>query len=241
MNSLQRLRIIVVEDSEELCLLLVAGLREFGHEVRGVASGLDLDAAMAEAPADMVILDIGLPGEDGMSIAKRLRRTCKCGIVMVTSYGRVDDRVHSFGSGADLYFVKPVDLRELDAALKSLALRLFGRPDDAWRFNAKTSKLYTPSGVEIPLTAQELSFLRKLIETPGENVLRQEIFAALGQPNDHYADRRLETMVSRLRSKVKAADAYHELPVHSRHNLGYAFLAEIDSDTIPQASAKARG
>ncbi len=229
-GSLQTLRIILVEDNDELRLLLVTGLGAFGHQVRGVANGRELDAAMAEAPADMVILDIGLPGEDGMSIAKRLRRTCKCGIVMVTAYGRVDDRVHSFGSGADLYFVKPVDLRELDAALKSLAQRIFGRADTAWSINAKTSKLSNPRGVEIPLTAQELNFLRTLIETPGENVLRKDIFLSLGQPNDHYADRRLETMVSRLRSKVRSLDADHELPVHSRHNLGYAFLAEINCD-----------
>ena len=224
------LRVIVVEDSDELRLILVAGLSEFGHQVRGVDCGRALDAAMAEAPADMVILDIGLPGEDGMSIARRLRRNSKCGIVMVTAYGRVDDRVHSFGNGADLYFVKPVDLRELDAALKSLAQRIFGQPDSAWRFNARASKLYNPKGIEIALTAQELSFVRKLIETPGENVLRKDIFLALGQPNDHYADRRLETMVSRLRSKVRTADAENELPVNSRHNLGYAFLAEIDCD-----------
>ena len=227
-NSLQRLRILVVEDSEELRLLLVSGLSDFGHLVRGVNDGRALDAALVEAPADIIILDIGLPGEDGMSIAKRLRRTCRCGIVMVTSYGRVDDRVHSFGSGADLYFVKPVDLRELDAAVRSLAQRVFGQQEISWRFNAKTSKLFTPKGTEIALTAQELNFLRKLIETPGENVLRNEIFAALGQPNDHYADRRLETMVSRLRSKVRSADPDYELPVHSRHNLGYAFLAEIN-------------
>ena len=229
-SSLPALRIIVVEDSEELRLLLVNGLSEYGHQVRGVDCGRALDVAMAEAPVDIVILDIGLPGEDGMSIAKRLRQCCKCGIVMVTAYGRVDDRVHSFGNGADLYFVKPVDLRELDAALKSLAQRIFGQPDTPWRFNAKTSKLFNPKATEIPLTAQELNFLRKLIETPGENVLRKDIFLALGQPNDHYADRRLETMVSRLRSKVRTADADHELPVSSRHNLGYAFLAEINCD-----------
>jgi DNA-binding response OmpR family regulator len=227
-GSAQALRIVVVEDSEEMRLMLVEGLAQFGHEVRGVVTGQQLDQALADTPADVVILDIGLPGEDGVSIAKRLRRVSRCGIVMVTAYGRVDDRVHSFGSGADLYFVKPVDLRELDAALKSLAHRLFGQPATTWRFNPKTSKLFTPLQVEVPLTAHELSFLRKLIETPGENVLRKDIFLALGQPNDHYADRRLETMVSRLRSKVRKADPANELPVQSRHNLGYAFLAEID-------------
>lgn len=223
----QALRIIVVEDSEELRLLLVSGLGQLGHQVRGVADGPALDAALNEAPAEMVILDIGLPGEDGVAIAKRLRRSCTCGIVMVTSYGRVDDRVHSFGSGADLYFVKPVDLRELDAALRNLAHRIFGQAHSCWRLDAKTSRLFTPNGIQVPLSAQELTFLRQLFATPGENVSRPDIFAAFGQPNDHYADRRLETLVSRLRSKVRAADPDSELPVRSRHNLGYAFLAEI--------------
>lgn len=227
-NTMLPLRIVVVEDSEELRLLLVAGLSEFGHQVRGVIDGHSLDAALAEAPADVVILDIGLPGEDGMAIAGRLRRSHKCGIVMVTSYGRLDDRVHSFEKGADLYFVKPVDIRELDAALRSLARRIFGPTPPTWRFNARASKLSTPQGVEVPLTAQELILMRKLMETPGENVSRREIFAELGQPNDQYADRRLETLVSRLRSKVRATDADSELPVRSRHNLGYAFLADAD-------------
>jgi two-component system OmpR family response regulator len=227
-NPLQGLRIVVVEDSEELRLFLVTGLSGFGHHVRGVADGRAMDSALAAAPADIVILDIGLPGEDGMAIAKRVRRSHTCGIVMVTSYARVDDRVHSFRNGADLYFVKPVDLRELDAGLRSLAHRIFGQPQPSWRLNAMLSKLFTPNGVEIPLSAQELIFLRKLSETPGENVLRRDIFAALGQPNDHYADRRLETLVSRLRTRVRTLASGAELPVRSRHNLGYAFLAEIE-------------
>lgn len=193
-----------------------------------MADGQALDDALAKAPADVVILDIGLPGEDGVAIARRLRSTCRCGIVMVTCCGQVDDRVHSFESGADLYFVKPVDLRELDAGLRSLAYRLSGQLQSVWRLNAIRSKLFTPDGVEIPLGAQELIFLRRLSESPGENVLRSDIFAALGQPNDHYADRRLETLICRLRARVRAATPDWELPVRSRHNLGYAFLAEIE-------------
>lgn len=227
-NLYHPLKIIVVEDSEELRVLLVTGLREFGHQVRGVADGDALDTALSDEPADIVILDIGLPGEDGMTIAQRLRQLYKCGIVMVTSYGKVDDRVRSFGVGADLYFVKPIDLRELNAALKSLARRVLVNRKPCWRFNARTSKLFTPKDVEIPLTAQELILMRTLIQTTGENVSRQDIFMALGQPNDHYADRRLETLVSRLRLKVKTADPCSELPIRSRHNLGYAFLEEIE-------------
>lgn len=97
-----------------------------------------------------------------------------------------------------------------------------------WHFNALVSKLLTPQGIEVSLSAQEFILMRTLMEFPGEIVSRKNIFAALGQPDDQYADRRLETLISRLRSKVKAKDPDSELPVRSRHNLGYAFLAEAD-------------
>jgi two-component system OmpR family response regulator len=223
----QALRIVIVEDNDELCAILVAGLRHFKHEVRGVGDGRALDAALREAPADVVILDIGLPGEDGIEIARRLRQGCNCGIVMLTARGRVDDRVLSYGIGADLYFVKPVDMRELDAALRSLGRRMFGTPPSAWRFNSRTSRLFTPGDREIPLTALECIVIRKLMETPGDNVSRKDIFAALDQPDDQYADKRLEALISRLRSKVRRSDPGFELPVCARHNIGYAFLAEV--------------
>ncbi|HXE95385.1 MAG TPA: winged helix-turn-helix domain-containing protein, partial [Dongiaceae bacterium] len=133
----------------------------------------------------------------------------------------------SYGAGADLYFVKPVDMRELNAALQSLARRMYGTERTAWRFNSRISKLYTPNGIGIPLTAQECIVIRKLLETPGENVARKELFSTLDQPDDHYADKRLEALVSRLRAKVRHSDSDHPLPVRARHNLGYAFLGEI--------------
>jgi len=226
-TSSQSLRIIVVEDDESLRTSLVNGLRHFKHDVRGVGDGQSLDAALREATTDMVVLDIGLPGEDGLEIARRLRRTSDFGIVMVTDRVRVDDRVQGYGAGADLYFVKPVDLRELNAALKSLARRMFGNQRNAWRFNARISKLYTPEGFEIPLTAQECIVIRKLLETPGENVARKDLFLTLDQSDDQYADKRLEALVSRLRTKVRRSGSDQELPVRARHNLGYAFLGEI--------------
>ena len=226
--SSQPLRVIVVEDNEELRASLVSGLRHFQHDVRGVGDGHSLDDALREAPADMVVLDIGLPGEDGIEIARRLRRSSNYGIVMATARARVDDRVQSYGAGADLYFVKPVDIRELNAALRSLARRMFGTQCNTWRFNARISKLCTPKGGEIPLTAQECIVIRKLLETPGENVARRDLFKALDQPDDQYADKRLEALISRLRSKVRRSGSDQELPVRARHNLGYAFLGEVE-------------
>lgn len=221
------LRIIVVEDNHELRDILVTGLRYFGHHSLGVGDGPALDKTLAESSADIVILDLGLPGEDGISIARRLRSSHSCGIVMVTARGRLDERVLGHETGADLYFVKPVDIRELNAAMINLARRLFKKSGPAWRFSARTSTLQTPHGMTIPLTAQECILMQKLLELPGTNVSRRDIFAALNQPDDLYADKRLEALVSRLRGKVKSADAANELPVRARHNLGYAFLAEV--------------
>ncbi len=223
------LRIVVVEDDELQRSFFVAGLQHFRHNVRGVGDVFSLDAALLEAPADVVILEVGLSGEDGIEIVRRLRRSNDCGIVIVTARGRVDDRVQSYGAGADLYFVKPVDLRELNAALQSLSRRMFGTPSRAWLFNSRISRLCTPTGTEIPLTAQECIVVRKLLETPGENVSRKDLFTALDQSDDHYADKRLEALVSRLRSKVRRCDADYELPVRARHNLGYAFLGEVEN------------
>ena len=230
MNSKNQLRIVIVEDNHELRQILTSGLRHFGHLVRDVGSAQEVDDALRELDADFLILDLGLAGEDGISIAKRLRRNYRqtLGIVMVTARGRIEDRVMGLEVGADLYFVKPVDIRELEAALRSLKRRIGGQGATAWRFNAITSTLSTPRRADLSLTAQECILLRTLLKTPGENVSRQMIFQALRQPDDQYADKRLEAMISRLRRKLKEVDPATELPIRARHNLGYAFLAEIE-------------
>ena len=225
-NCFKRLNIVVVEDNVELCDILVTGLSYFGHFVRGAGNGFVLDQLMAENPADIVILDLGLPGEDGISIARRLRRDTKCGIVMVTARSSLDERILGLDVGADQYFVKPVNLSELNASLNSLSRRISVRKDDYWQFAPKVSQLITPHGVKVPLTSKEFILVRKLLEYIGETVSRDEIFSALMQPNDIYADKRLETTISRLRFKIKVQDPQSELPIKARHNLGYAFLAD---------------
>lgn len=225
------LHIVVVEDNQELREILVAGLGHFGFHVRGVADGTGLDQALCAAPADVVILDLGLPGEDGISIAQRLRDTCDCGIVMVTGRGQISERVVGREAGADLYFVKPVDISELRVALLNLAQRLPQPSRSAWRFTSLTSTLFTPSGIQVRLTAQECIVMQRLMQVPGTIIPRSEIFGALGQKDDIYADKRLEAMISRLRSKVRAMDPCNELPVRARHNLGYAFLSEVEKTT----------
>jgi len=142
-----RLRLIIVEDDEALRTVIAKVLSHLGHDVRTACDGAALDAALANYPADVVLLDLNLPGEDGVDIAQRLRRTNNCGIIMITARGMAKDRVSGFYSGADLYFVKPVDPMELHAAILNLGRRLaqsLPTTTIPWHFNPSSSTLRTP-------------------------------------------------------------------------------------------------
>ncbi len=219
-----RLRIVVVEDDSLQCDLLQQGLAHFGHEVRSASSGCELDTLLQQAPADIIILDLGLPGEDGIDIAARLRPHWRGGLVMITARGQTEDRILGRDMGADLYFVKPIDLRELASALQNLAVRLPPAGPTSWRLDESASQLITPQGISISLTAQECILLRLLLEKQGENVPRQVFFTSFAYPDTPSADSRLEGLVSRLRTKVRRADPRSPLPIQSRYNMGYIFL-----------------
>ncbi len=208
---------------------LISGLLRLGITVRGVSDGPALDAHLEAHATDIVLLDIGLPGEDGYSIASRLRRERPhLGIIMLTARDQTEDRVLGLDCGADLYLAKPVDLRELAAAIGSLYRRLNqGKPvtpPQGWRLDALRSALITPTGVAIALTDNELRFLTPLLEQPGQVIDRDLLSQALEQIPDLYANRRMETLLSRLRTKIRIASPGESLPVRARHGRGYAFL-----------------
>lgn len=227
MGNENKLRIVLVEDEPELRDNLIIGLTSYGLDVRGAANGTELDATLADQAADIVLLDLGLPGEDGLKIAERLRSNSKTGVIILTARGLTGDRILGLESGADSYFVKPVDIAELAAAIKSLGRRLEKPAEVRWRLNPECSRLYSPNSICITLTAQECLLMRLMISNIGRNVTRTEIFQAIGQPpNDVYSNPRLEVLISRLRSKVHKADPAEPLPLRARHNIGYIFLLE---------------
>lgn len=225
-----KLRIIIVEDEEELRNVLVAIFSRLGHDVRGAGDGASLDLALSDYPTDMLVLDLNLPGEDGIEIAQRVRRTHQCGIVMTTDRGQVQERVSGFERGADLYFVKPIDPLELHAALLNLGQRLMpslSPGKSAWHFDPQLSALQTPRGINVNLTARESIVMQLLLAVPGKTVRRSDIILALGHPDDEYGGKRVETLLSRLRAKTRHLDPEADLPIRARHGMGYAFLADL--------------
>jgi DNA-binding response OmpR family regulator len=226
MPSTNVLQIIVVEDDPELLDSLVIGLSAHGFEVRGVCDGADLDAALTKRMAHIVVLDLGLPGEDGLSIAERLQQNPNLGTIMVTARGSTEERIHGLEKGADSYFVKPVDITELAAAIKNLGRRLTRAAKTSWSFNYEASCLRTPNGIKISLTAQECILMNLLFRNLGNTVSRIDIFKALGLPDELFSNPRLEVMISRFRTKILKNDPATSLPLKVRHNMGYVFLTE---------------
>lgn len=224
-----RIRIVVCEDDEDLRDILLEGLPHFGFEVFGVPSAEALERFLAAREADVLLLDIGLPGEDGFSAARRLRTSHPgLGIIMLTARGVVEDRIRGLSLGADLYFVKPVDLRELAAGIASLQRRLAaGGPaaeDAPWQLEPLASRLRTPAGRLVRLAAGELKALARLMEAPGTVVSREALLEVLGWSPASASGHRLEALLSRLRSKVQASDPSVPLPLEARRGSGYAFF-----------------
>jgi len=224
----KKLHIVIVEDELELRDNIIIILASKGFDVRGVSDGTALDEVLATQPVDIVILDLGLPGEDGLKIAERLRNNSKIGVIMLTARGMKQDRILGLDSGADNYFVKPVDIDELAAAINSLGRRIARPPViTSWHLNVEASCLHTPNGISIQLTAKECLLLQLMFKHLGENVSRTDVFQAIGEPpDDNYSNPRLEVLISRLRSKALRFDPASPLPLRARHNIGYIFLAK---------------
>ena len=222
--------IVVVEDNEDLLDEVVFHLgRQPDYAVYSARDGRELDACLAAHPVDVVVLDLGLPGEDGVEIARRLHpRDTVLGIVMLTARGTLDERIVGLQTGADAYLVKPVDMRELVAVIESVHRRLgksadplpLAVEDQCWVFYPLRWQVRAPDGQMHELTAAESRILRLLAESGGQTVSRQSLAAVEGLAALDFDYRRLESTISRLRRKLSRSG---QSPLRAARGQGYAF------------------
>lgn len=233
------IKVLVVEDDPDLCGSICRYLSLVGMTVKSAGSAEQMDAQLAEFTPDLLVLDVNLPGEDGFSIAARLRSSSKVGIIMLTARGQLDDRVLGLTAGADAYLVKPVQFRELEAVIHSLTRRMNNAPAEenregreeagqVWGFDASTWSLITPGGHRVPLTNAEYRVLQTLTQEPGASVARDDIAAALGKTVGGYDDRSIDAVMARLRRKVAQATG-ESLPVRAVRSIGYVFAAPVEA------------
>src|SRR5262245_10612049 len=173
--------ISVVDDEPEIREMLADYLGHAGFRVSTAGDGATLRRLLEDQPADLVILDINMPGEDGLSLARYLRANTKIGIVMLTAAGEVVDRIVGLEMGADDYLPKPVDMRELLARVRAVLRRMEAAPAKAGAAEAPGTRrigfgacqldldahrLYDGAGDEVPITSMEFDLLKAFAEHP---------------------------------------------------------------------------
>lgn len=234
-------RIILVEDDQDLRESLLEYLQLTGYQVDGAGSALEFYHHLARHPYAVAILDIGLPDQDGLMLAAYLRQNSRTRIIILSAHTGIDDRIKGYRSGADTYLVKPVDGRELAAAIDSQLQRdnsdqrrttaaspaadplaaADAQPRRRWFFAPSAWLLTTPGGARIELSGKEMELMTLLMRQPGEIVRREEILAQLYQRDDDHANRALESLVRRLRQKI--ADHDPDNPIKTCWGTGYCF------------------
>lgn len=233
-------RIAVVEDDADLLNTMLEYLQIQGYPAWGVCNAEDFYRRFAVDVVDVVVLDIGLPGEDGISAARHLRELPNLTIIIVSARDALDDRLAGLKAGADRYLVKPVDLAELAANIEAVGRRPAHpaalpaaeqireeKPQAGfWRLAKQGWRLTGPDGKALGLTAREFLLLKCLFEANGETVPRKVIADKIIGPRIFNSDQRLDVMLARLRKKC-AATLGQSLPVKTAHQVGYAFTAPI--------------
>jgi len=236
--------IAVLDDEADITRLLATYLQGQGFRVSQLHSGESLLQLMETDPPALVLLDLGLPGEDGLAIARRLREHWHCGLVIVTGRGDAVDKVVGLEIGADDYVTKPFDLRELLARIRSVLRRL--DPADAalaapaalspqagervrfgdWLLDIGARRLQDPAGAEVVLTGGEFDLLVAFVRHPGRVLSRDFLLETTRGREAAPFDRTIDVQVGRLRRKLEADLDRPEL-IKSVRGAGYIFIPRV--------------
>ena len=214
MNVDGRPSVLLVEDDAEISRMLVEVLAENGFTALSVASAAEMEASMAATPVDLVVLDIMLPGEDGLSICRRLRAASTSPIIMLTARGADVDRIVGLEIGADDYVTKPFNSRELVARIRALLRRAQGGHDGSrprlrrlvfygWRLDLATRQLRNPDDVQVATTTVEFDLLAALCQNPGRVMSRDQLVEMTHGRLAGPLERSIDVHISRIRQKIE--------------------------------------
>jgi two-component system, OmpR family, response regulator len=231
-------RVLIVDDDAEIRETTGDYLSGHGFDIALAADGAQMRAAFTAGVPDVVLLDLNLPGEDGLSLTRWLRENHDVGIIMVTGAGEVVDRVVGLELGADDYLAKPFDPRELRARLKSVLRRTRDRPPESRAAGAgsqrvrvgrclldlATHQLVDDKGSELPLTGMEFDLLRVFVENANRVLTRDQLLTLTRNREWEPFDRSIDIRIARLRRKIEA-DPAKPAVIKTVRGAGYLFVS----------------
>ena len=231
-SALAHLR--VVDDDAGIRVLLAERLGAYGYEVTAAASVAEMDRVLARGGIDLILLDVMMPGEDGLSACRRLIQQGGPPVIILSALGDEQDRIVGLEIGADHYLAKPCSPREILAHVRALLRRNTaseaqaegrrGYAFDGWRMDLDSHELFDPEGVLVHLSDGEFAVLRAFVEHPRRVLAREALLHAARGPDSDAFDRAIDVQVSRLRRKLRAGES--DL-IRTVRNEGYLFVPKV--------------
>lgn len=224
--------ILVVDDDPSIRDSMCEFLSLHGYAMRSASGAIEMDRELAMLRADLIVLDIMMPGEDGLSICRRLSRD-GIPIIMLSALGDDTDRIIGLELGADDYLAKPCNPRELLARVRAV-LRRRGPPDEpeataylfnGWRLAAFERALFDPAGVAVQLTSGEFALLKAFLQNSQRILSREQLLDLIRGPAAESYDRLIDLQVSRLRRKL--GDGQGDEMIQTVRGEGYMFTAKV--------------
>jgi DNA-binding response OmpR family regulator len=225
--------IVVVDDDADVRTTVSEYLRRNGFAVSEADGGEALRALMAQRPIDLAVLDVNMPGDDGLTLAREIRASGEAGIIMLTARADDVDRIVGLEIGADDYITKPYNPRELLARVRSV-LRRASRGGEApatmgrevqmgkCRLNLDSRKLFEADGSEVPITAMEFDLLKCFAEHPRRVLSRDQLLDLAHSKEMEAFDRSIDTRITRIRRKIEKDPAKPEC-IKTVRAVGYVF------------------
>jgi DNA-binding response OmpR family regulator len=229
--------LLIVDDDPDLRDTLHEYFETNGFTVSSVADGHGMRRVLKESPADIIIMDLHLPGEDGLALTRELRAQGPVGIIMLTGSGDTVDRIVGLEMGADDYLAKPVDLRELLARVKSVLRRAQQPSEDeaapaaaagqkvrmgTCMLDLAAHRLYDAAGQEVALTSMEFDLLKAFAQHPNRVLSRDQLLDLAHNRESDVFDRSIDVRITRIRKKIEPDPARPSV-IRTVRGAGYLF------------------
>ncbi len=231
--------VLIVEDDPDISALMARYLGDNGFATAVARDGVGMHQSMAKRRPDLVVLDIALPGEDGLSLCLKLRNAGGPPIIMVTAMGEDIDRILGLEMGADDYLPKPFNPRELLARIRAVLRRqakgtVLEVPARVmcfcgWQIDRASRRLTNPEGARVALTSAEFDLLTTFCDNPGRVLSRDRLIDLTQGPSSLSQERSIDIVVSRLRLKIET-DPREPALIQTVRSSGYLFAATVEAE-----------
>jgi DNA-binding response OmpR family regulator len=234
-NIHKKPHLLIVEDDEMMQSLLAVYLEQEGYDITAVLTGKDMFSVLSKRSADLILLDLTLPDEDGLTLARQVRARSSVPIIIMTARKGMEDRLAGLDIGADDFLTKPFDPRELVLRVRNVLKRTGDATReenqvvgfDGWKMDMTSRTLTGPDETDVPLTSGEFNLLAALIKSPGRVQSRDYLLDAIARNDEPPSDRMIDVFVSRLRKKIgKNSGEQNYIVTVPGH--GYKFTGPLD-------------